>query len=212
MRKLSGCSLLPFWLLCLAGCTTLGATPENAVVFRYQHVANAHEIHFSNPVEVSRRNTPVQFVTPREAYGFWAIFVVCGIDTRASVLPGFRYDVARFRVAYRGQTFGNLRPYTLRYEGTADLNSPADSAAIANAIGAEIHEGPAAAVFARGLYPALNYRFAIYVPRALPDYAGEQLMLLYAGQPAVLFGNGYPPSDIPVVGGNGAGIAASCLP
>ncbi|MFL6671862.1 MAG: hypothetical protein ACJ8LG_01065 [Massilia sp.] len=212
MRKLSDFSLWRFWLLCLAGCATQGATPDNAVVLRYQHVANAREIHFSNPVEVAGRRAPVQFVTPRDAYGFWAIFVLCSIDTRASVLPGFRYDVERFRVAYGGQTFGNLRPYTLRYEGRAELNSPADSPAIAHAIGAEIHEGPATAAFGRGLFPALNYRFAIYVPRALPDYAGEQLMLSYTGQPAVLRGNGYPPSDIPVVGGNGAGIAASCLP
>jgi hypothetical protein len=212
MRKLSGTAMLPFWLLCLSGCSTVGTAPSNAVVVHYQHVANVHEIRFSNPVQVSRRRPPVDFVTPRDASGFWAIFVVCSIDTRASVLPAFSYDVDNFRVQYRGQSFGPLRPYTLRYGASADLNTPADSPAIAHAIDAEVEEGPATVLFERGVYPGLDFRFAVYVPRALPDYAGEQLTLSYSGQPAVLRGNSYPPSDIRAVGGTGAGIAARCLP
>jgi hypothetical protein len=212
MPKLSGTAALPFWLLCLSGCTTVDTAPQQVAVFRYQHVANAHRVHFSNPVALPRRPVPVDFVTPLDAYGFWAIFVVCSVDTRPSVLPSFRYNVNDFRVQYRGQAFGPLRPYTLRYQGSTDLNAPRDSAAIAEAIRAEIHEGPASAVFGHDFYPGLNYRFAIYVPRALPDYAGEPLELSYAGQPAVLASNGYPPSDLDAVGANGAGMAASCLP
>ena len=67
-------------------------------------------------------------------------------------------------------------------------------------------------MFARGYYPSLNYRIAVYVPKELPDYAGEQLALRYPGQQAIVIGNGHPPSDIPAVGGSGAGIAARCLP
>jgi uncharacterized protein YceK len=214
MGKLSGTAMLPFWLLCLSGCSTVDTAtrPSNAVVFHYQHVANVHEIRFSNPVQVARRHAPVDFVTPRDASGFWAIFVVCSIDTRASVLPAFRYDVDNFRIQYRGQTFGPLRPYTLRYGASVDLNTPAESPAIASAIDAEVEEGPATALFERGVYPGLDYRFAVYVPRPPPDYAGEQLALSYVGQPAVLFGNSHPPSDIRAVGGTGAGIAARCLP
>jgi hypothetical protein len=214
MGKLTSTAVLPFWLLCLSGCSTVDTAsgPSNAVVFHYQHVANVHEIRFSNPVQVWRRSAPVDVVRPRDASGFWAIFVVCSIDTRDSVLPAFRYDVDNFRVQYRGQTFGPVRPYTLRYGATADLNVPADSPVIASAIGAEIAAGPATALFERGVYPGLDYRFAVYVPRPLPDYAGEQLLLSYVGQPAVLLGNRHPPSDIRAVGGTGAGIAGRCLP
>lgn len=211
MRKLPGAAALSFCLLCLPGCRTVDTVPANAVVLRYQHVANAHQVRFSSPLALPGR-APVDYVTPRDAHGFWAIFVLCSIDTRPSVLPGFRYDIDNLRVRYGNQFFGPLRPYTLRYQGSVDLNGPRESHALAEAIGAEIHEGPPSAVFGRGLFPGLNYRFAIYVPRTLPEYAGEQLMLSYNGQPAVLRGNGYPPSDLPVVGGNGAGIAATCLP
>jgi hypothetical protein len=178
-------------LLCLAGCGTVESTPEHAAILYYQHVANAHEIRFSSPVALPHRFFPIDFVTALDREGFWAIFLVCGLDTRPSVLPGFRYDIRNFRVRYGRQRYGPLQPYT---------------------IGAEIHEGPASAVFGRGLYPGLNYRFAVYVPRALPNYAGEQLSLTYAGQPAVLVGNGRPPYDIPAVGGSGAGISAACVP
>jgi hypothetical protein len=200
-------------LLCLAGCSTAQSTPEQAaVVFYYQHVANAHEIRFANPVPVPRRFFPVDFVTALDRRGFWAIFLVCSLDTRPSVLPGFRYDIRNFRVQYGRQRFGPLQPYTLRLEGSAELNTPLDGRILDEAIGAEIHEGPQTQVFGRGLFPNLNYRFAVYVPRALANYAGEQLSLSYAGQPAIALGNGHPPSDIPAVGGSGAGIAATCLP
>jgi hypothetical protein len=212
MRNVSGTGLLWCSVLCLAGCRTVEAIPEQTVVLYYQHVANTHEIRFSNPVEVPHRYFPIDFVTPMDRHGFWAIFVVCSLDTRASVLPDFRYDVRQFRVDYGQQLFGPLLPYALRFEGAAELNTPADTVILREAINAEIHEGPTAALFGRGVYPQLNYRFAVYVPRALPGYAGEQLSLRYTGQPALLRGNGHPPSDIPVVGGNGAGIAASCLP
>jgi hypothetical protein len=199
-------------LLCLAGCGTVESTPEHAAILYYQHVANAHEIRFSSPVALPHRFFPIDFVTALDREGFWAIFLVCGLDTRPSVLPGFRYDIRNFRVRYGRQRYGPLQPYTLRLEGSAELNTPIDARMINDAIGAEIHEGPASAVFGRGLYPGLNYRFAVYVPRALPNYAGEQLSLTYAGQPAVLVGNGRPPYDIPAVGGSGAGISAACVP
>ena len=46
----------------------------------------------------------------------------------------------------------------------------------------------------------------------IPNEEGEPLKLQYIGQPSLALGNGHPPSDIPVVGGSGAGIAASCVP
>jgi hypothetical protein len=212
MGKLQDVVVLSFFL-CLAGCGSVEPTPEQAVVLRYQHVANAHEIRFSSPVALPRRFFPIEFVTPLERQGFWAIFLVCSLDARPGVLPEFRYDVRDVRVQYGQQSFGPLLPYTLRFEGSAELNTPFDAKILADAIGDEIHEGPATVVFPRGLYPNLNYRFAVYVPRALPNYAGQQLSLRYVGQqPALMFGNGHPPSDIPVVGGSGAGIAATCLP
>jgi hypothetical protein len=211
MGKISG-SIALSSLLGLAGCGTTSSAPEQAVVLRYQHVANTHEIRFSTPVALPRRFFPIDFVTPLDRNGFWAIFVVCSLDTRPSVLPEFRYDVRQFRVQYGEQSFGRLQPYTLRFEGSAELNTPLDAKELDNAIGAEIREGPRSAAFGRDYYPSLDYRLAIYIPRALPDYAGQQLTLRYAGQPAILLGNGHPPSDLPVVGGDGAGIAGSCLP
>jgi hypothetical protein len=213
MRTPSGTAALPFWLLGLCACASVvDSTPQNPVVFHYQHVANAHEIHFSSPVTVVHRQLPVEFVAPRDTGGFWAIFVLCSIDTREMVLPAFRYDVNNFEVRYRTHASGALQPFSLRYEGSADLNRPADAHAIVAAIGAEIAAGPPARIFARGHYAPLNYRFAVYVPRSLPDYTGGQLALAYKTQPAIAVGNGHPPSDLPVVGGNGAGIAARCLP
>jgi hypothetical protein len=125
---------------------------------------------------------------------------------------GFHYDVGRFQVEFEGQTFGALPPYTLRYQALPDLNTPADTAPILDAIAAEVQEGPPSQIFQPGFYPLLNYRFAVFVPKALANYAGEQLSLRYTGQPAIVVGNGYPPSDLPAAGGRTAGVAAACLP
>jgi hypothetical protein len=199
-------------LLWLAACRSIDPAPKPVAILHYQHVANAHQVHFTNPIMLSAALYPVHFMVPVDAQGFWAIFVVCSVDVTRDALRGFLYDVNRFEVEHEGRSTGTLQPYTLRYQALADLNTPADTTPILNAIAAEIQEGPPAQVFQQGFYPGVNYRFAVFVPKALANYAGEQLQLRYRGQPAILVGNGYPPSDLPAVGGTAAGMAAACLP
>jgi len=210
MRNISGwfCSLVT--LLILAGCSVTQRTQQYPVVIHYQHVANAHQVRFASPLQLATQ-TPA-YVMPRNAQGFWAIFVVCRLDVNDKGTPSFVYDINNFRVDYNGRHFGPLPPYTVRYEDSYHLNRPFETPMLANAIAAELHKGPPLQVFAPGSYPSLNYRFALFVPRGLDEYAGEPLRLQYIGQPSLMLGNGYPPYDIPVVGGNGAGVAASCVP
>ena len=212
MSHLSSTAARLVCLLCLAACSSAERQPKAVAVLNYQHVANAHQIHFANPVTLSAALYPVNYLAPLDAQGFWAIFVLCNVNVTQYGTRGFHYNVNNFRVEYGGKQYGVLQPYTLRYQGTADLNTPADTRPIIDAIAAEIQEGPPLQIFQRGFYPELNYRFAVFVPRALTDYAGEQLALAYDGQPAILLGNGYPPSDLPAVGGSSAGVAAACVP
>lgn len=211
MRTIANRVWLAFLLLLLAACSsTRPHPPGSAVILHYQHVANTHQVWFTSPLDLGER--PVNYVLPRDPEGFWAIFVVCGIDASARGLPSFVYDVNNFRVEHNGRQFGLLRPYSLRYENTHLLNRPVETPALASAIAAELHEGPALQVFSRGFHAGLNYRFAMFLPRGIPDYTGEQLTLTYNGQPALAVGNGYPPFDIRAVGGNAAGVAATCRP
>jgi hypothetical protein len=209
MRNLT--KFLPL-LPCLlaAGCASVDNGVRDTVVLHYQHVANVHRIDFRNPLPL-RRNEAIHFVLPLESEGFWAVFVLCSVDVTANV-PAFYYDIDRFRVQYDGKRFGPLRPYTLRLDDTIDLNTRNDTAAIVDAIATEIHEGPPSQLFQHGFYPNLDYRFAIYVPQGLSDYAGEELPLRYVGGKTLVLGNGTPPSDIPMAGADGAGITARCRP
>jgi hypothetical protein len=198
--------------LLLGACAGPSGAPKNRVIVHYQHVANAHQVRFTTPLALSHRAAPVNYVAPIDSQGFWAIFVLCSVDVSDRALASFRYNVNNFEVEFGKQHFGVLQPYTLRYEDSADLNKPLETPAIVNAIAAEIQEGPVSQVFAHGFHASLNYRIAVYVPKALDEYAGTQLQLRYTGQSAILVGNDHPPSDLPYVGGNGGGIAASCLP
>ena len=209
MRKLTTSTLL--LPLLLAGCTSVDPGLRDSVVLHYQHVANVHRIAFRNPVPL-RHDETVRFVVPLESQGFWAVFVLCSVDVTNPAVPAFYYDVDRFRVQFGGRHFGPLRPYTLRLDDTIDLNTRTDTAAIVDAIAAEIHEGPPSQVFRHGFYTNLDYRFAVYIPQGLTDYAGEELSLRYVGGHTVALGNGTPPSDIRVAGANGTGIAARCRP
>jgi hypothetical protein len=199
-------------LAALSACRSVEPAVKPAAILHYQHVANVHQMHFTNPITLSAALYPVHFMIPVDAQGFWAIFVLCSINVTPEAARGFHYDIARFQVEFEGQTFGALPPYTLRYQALADLNTPADTAPILDAIAAEVQEGPPSQIFQPGVYPLLNYRFAVFVPKALPNYAGGQLPLRYAGQPALVVGNGYPPSDLPAAGGPTAGVASACLP
>jgi hypothetical protein len=197
-------------LLALAACA--GPQPKAVAVLHYQHVANAHEIRFTNPIPLSAALYRVGYLSPVDSQGFWAIFVLCNVDVNAGAQRGFHYSVNNFRVRHEGREFGGLPPYSLRYQGQVDLNNAGDTMPILDAIAAEIQEGPPEQIFHSGYYPDLNYRFAIFVPKALDNYAGEELTLTYTGQPAILVGNGKPPSDLPAVGGTAAGVAAACVP
>ena len=197
-------------LLALAACA--GPRPKAFAVLHYQHVANAHEIRFTNPIPLSAALYRVGHLTPVDSQGFWAIFVLCNADVTEHARRGFHYNVHQFRVSHAGREFGGLPPYSLRYQGQVDLNNAGDTGPILDAVAAEIHEGPPEQIFQSGFYPDLNYRFAIFVPKALDNYAGEELTLTYKGQPAILVGNGKPPSDLPAVGGSAAGVAAACVP
>lgn len=199
-------------LLALAACSSAPADLRNTVVLHYQHVANVHQINFSNPVAIAHRAAPVQSVLPLESDGFWAVFVLCGLDATGSGIPSFYFDLDRFRVDDGKRHFGPLKPYTLRLDDTAELNNRSDTRAIADAINAEIQSGPPNQVFRHGYYPHLDLRFAIYIPRGLSGYSGDQLPLSYEGAPAMAVGNDYPPYDIRVAGLGGMGIASHCLP
>lgn len=198
-------------LLTAAGCSSVDTGLRNTVVLHYQHVANVHRIAFTNPVALPNRS-PVQFVQPLDSQGFWAVFLLCDLDVTGANIPSFYFDVDRFRVQYGDQRYGPLRPYTLRLEDTADINSRFDTGALADAIAAELQRGPSSQVFRHGYYAQLNVRFAVYVPRALPDYSGDQLRLRYEGGQTLALGNGYPPADIAFAGPGGSGIAAHCRP
>lgn len=212
MRNLFGpVFVLPF-LLALAACSSAPPDMRNTVVLHYQHVANVHKINFTNPVAVAHRTVPVQSVLPLESDGFWAVFVLCSLDATGSGIPSFYFDVDRFRVNYGKRRFGPLKPYTLRLDDTAELNNRSDTRALADAVNAEVQSGPPNQLFRHGAYPGLDIRFAIYIPRGLPDYSGDQLGLSYEGAPTLVLGNDYPPSDISVAGYNGNGIAAHCFP
>ncbi|MFD0877037.1 hypothetical protein ACFQ1A_22815 [Massilia pinisoli] len=210
MRKLITVALVP-GLLTAAGCTSVDTGLRNTVVLHYQHVANVHRIDFSTPVALPRR-APVRAVLPLDSHGFWAVFVLCGLDVTGANLPGFYFDADRLRVAYGERRYGPLHPYTVVLDGTTDVNSRFDTPALADAIAAELQRGPSTQVFRHGYYGNLDYRFAIYIPRALPDYAGEQLSLRYEGARTLALGNGYPPADVAVAGPDGAGVGAHCLP
>jgi hypothetical protein len=203
--------LLPS-LLSLGACTGVDTHLHNTVVLHYQHVANVRQINFSVPVAVPRRAAPVESVVPLESDGFWAVFLLCSLDATGTQIPSFYFDVDRFRVEYGKQRFGPLRPYTLRLDATLELNNRVNTRAIADAIAAEIGSGPSNQVFRHGYYPNLDQRFAIYIPRGLPDYSGEQLTLRYEGGQTLVLGKGSPPSDLGVAGLDGTGIAAHCLP
>jgi len=197
-------------LCALAGCA--GQARKVDAVLHYQHVANTHEIRFTNPVALSAATYRVGYLAPVDSQGFWAIFLLCNVDVAEHAGRGFQYNVSQFRVSYAGREIGGLPPYSLRYQGQADLNNDGDQLPILDAIAAEIQEGPPAQIFHSGFYADLNYRFAVFVPKELDGYAGEQLQLSYKGQPAILVGNGKSPSDLPAVGGSAAGVAAACLP
>jgi hypothetical protein len=212
MRHLITHALVLPSLLALAACSSAPPDLRNTVVLHYQHVANVHQINFSTSVEIPRHPDQVQFVMPLESDGFWAVFVLCSLDATGTGIPSFYFDVDRFRVQYGKQRFGPLKPYTLRLEDSVELNDRNNTRAIADAINAEVQSGPPSQVFRHGYYPHLDVRFAIYIPRGLSDYSGDQLTLSYEGGPALVLGNDSPPSDIPVAGLGGTGIASHCLP
>lgn len=209
MNKSLSRPLIAALLTALAACSTPRPEPAAPVVIHYQHVANAHEVRFATPPVLPPHTAA--YVMPRQRQGFWAIFVLCSMNVRSD-LPSFYYDVNDFRIDYPGREDGPLRPFSLRYDDTPELNTPADTPVLAGAIANELQTGPSQQVFGPGAYATLDYRIALFIPRGLEDYAGDQLALRYRGQRVLLLGNGYPPFDIPVVGGNGAGIASHCLP
>lgn len=209
MHKRLRSPLIAAQLMALAACSSPRPEPAAPVVIHYQHVANVHEIRFATPLALSPHTA--SYVIPRLRQGFWAIFVLCSMNVRSD-LPRFYYDVDDFRIDYPGRDDGPLRPFSLRYDDAPDLNTAGDTPLLASAIAAELQHGPSQQSFGPGAYPALDYRIALFVPRGLDDYAGDQLALRYRGQRVLLLGNGYPPFDIPVAGGNGAGVAAHCLP
>ena len=217
MRKLMEYALVPGLLpglllgLLTAGCGSVDRQLRNTVVLHYQHVANVHRVELSPPVALPNR-APVHAVLPLDAYGFWAVFVLCGLDVTGATIPSFYFDVDHLRIQYGERRYGPLRPYTLRLDDTADVNRSADTPRLAEAIAAELQRGPSSQVFRHGYYAHPGIRVAIYVPVAPPDYAGGPLALRYEGGRTLALDNGYPPADVESVGPSGSGIAAHCLP
>lgn len=212
MRRTPSSALVLPCLLAAVACTSVDPGLRNTVIVHYQHVANVHRIDFQTPVVLPRRAAPVHAVLPLESAGFWAVFLLCSLDVTAPTIPSFYLDLERFRVEVADKRYGPLRPYTLRLDDTLDLNIGADTAALNEAIAGEIRKGPSSQVFRHGYYPHLGYRFAIYVPRALADYSGDQLPLRYENSQTLVLGNDTPPAELASAGVGGPGIAAHCLP
>jgi hypothetical protein len=200
-----------FLVLSTSGCTGVDRDLHNTVVLHYQHVANVHRIELVPPVALPHR-APVHAVLPLAPDGFWAVFVLCGLDVTGATIPSFYFDVDRLRVAYGAHRYGPLRPYTLRLDDTADVNGRADTPRLAEAIAAELQRGPSSQVFRHGYHADPGIRVAIHVPAAPSDYAGGPLTLRYEGGQVLALGNDVPPADIGTAGPSGSGIAAHCLP
>lgn len=212
MRKLIRCMPVLPCLLAAAGCASVDPGLRNTVVLHYQHVANVHRIDFTTPLRLPQRNAPVDAVLPLDSGGFWAVFLLCSLDATGANIPSFYFDTDRVYVAYGDKRYAALRPYTLRLDDTTDLNSRFDTPALLDAVATEIQKGPSTQVFRHGYYPRLDYRFAIYVPHALPNYSGDQLTLGYDNVRVMVLGNDTPPAELPSAGAGGPGIAAACLP
>jgi hypothetical protein len=192
------------------GCNnTLDAALKKAVIFKYDHVANVHEIRFLAPIPVPG-TFGVNSVAPKEG-GFWAVFVICSLDVQGKQIESFNYDISHFAVEYEGQTFGYpLQPFTVRFEAGTALNDASNTPLIMNGIAKETQLGPSTQIFPRGLYPSLNYRVAILIPSSLSTYRGEQLTLKYTGQPSILQGSGNRPADISVLNFNAGTLPTTC--
>lgn len=206
--RITAALVAPAALLC--ACTELDANLKKSVTFRYDHVANAHQVKFGTPLDLSPTFYPINFVTPVESQGFWAIYVICSLDVAGSELPSFAYNASSFVAEHGAMTFGALPPYTVRLQSSADLNSPADTPKIAQKIAQELHIGPPTQVFPHGAYPSLNYRIAVFVPQWPAGYGGDQLALRYPAQPALMMGTGLAPVDLPVAGGGAAVLPSTC--
>jgi hypothetical protein len=212
MFKLSRPPVLLSCLLALCGCADIDRGLRNTVVLHYQHVANVRRIDFSVPVAVPRRGEPVHFVQALDSEGFWAVFVLCSLDATGAGIPSFYFDVDRLHAQYAGRRYGPLRPYALRLGDSADVNTLRDTALLAAAINEELRTGPSRRVFRHGYYPGLDVRFAIFIPRALPDYAGGRLALRYEGARTLTLANDYAPAWVESAGPGGTAVAAQCLP
>jgi hypothetical protein len=199
-------------LLAATGCASVDHGLHNTVVLHYPHVANVRRIDFSTPLTLPRHSEPVHFVQALESQGFWAIFVLCSLDATGANIPSFYFDVDRFRVQYAGERYGPLRPFTLRLDDSADVNTYRDTPLLASAIDEELRTGPRGQVFRHGSYPGLDMRFAIYVPRGLPQYVGSRLALRYEGAQTLALGNDYRPASVETAGPRGTEVAAHCLP
>lgn len=194
----------------LGACAEMDASLKKSVTFRYDHVANARQVKFATPLDLSPTYYPINFVSPLEPDGFWAIYVICSLDVAGSELPSFSYNAANFVAEHDGVTFGALQPFTVRLQSSADLNSPADTPKIAQAIVQELHVGPLTQVFPHAAYPSLNYRIAVYVPKRPAGYGGDQMALRYTGQPSLMLGTGHAPADVPVAGAGVASLPTTC--
>jgi hypothetical protein len=198
-------------VIALAGCdNSLDTALKNVVVFQYDHVANVHEIRFRNNVDIPG-TLGIGSISPKEG-GFWAVFVLCSLDVQGKAIETFNYNVSNFFVKYEGDTYGPLQPFTVRYGASTSSNNPTDTPKVAAAIAKEIQMGPDTQPFPHGLYPSLNYRIAILIPKALPTYRGEQLTLTYTGQPSIFQGRGHSPTDIPVLDSNLGSVSGTCRP
>lgn len=203
---------LPACLLALAGCAQPDPDPRNTVVLHYQHVANVRRIEFSAPVPVPQRSEPVQFVQALDSQGFWAVFVLCRLDASGAGIPSLYFDVDRLRVRYAGRRYGPPPPYALRLDDSAEVNTPRDTPILSAAIDEALRTGDYSRVFRHGDHAGLDVRFAIFVPHALPDYAGGRLALHYEGGRVLAVPNDYRPSRVDSAGPGGTAVGAHCLP
>jgi len=87
-----------FLALSTSGCTSVDRDLRNTVVLHYQHVANVHRIELVPPVALPHR-APVRAVLPLDPDGFWAVFVLCGLDVTGATIPSFYFDADRLRIA-----------------------------------------------------------------------------------------------------------------
>jgi hypothetical protein len=181
------------------------ANLKKTVVIKYAHVANVRQ--FQGTTDGVSQSSLVG-VNPGS---FWAVFDVCSIDIQGINLTGMQYEARKFVAEAGTGTYGPSNPDTVNVASVPmSSESPQVRAALADAFSL----GPVSQFFAKGFYPTLKWRIAIFVREAPVGYKGDTMSLRYNGQPdvAALVQNagGNNPASLGFYLKSSSGIVSSC--